>query len=165
MPAREKHHGKPTSDATIKKELVTFRQIWNWAKNDGRVQASCPLLDENGRWKIRLEKSAEREKFRTWEEIGHRGRARQRADPRWRSRWRRDSFLVNHVFTKVLQQRCTAPGLHSLALRQLLSPESGRKSHRLLFITIYIGKALLQHPRIGVVDGAAQKKGAVPRTL
>lgn len=62
----ETYRGKVTSHATIKKELVTFRQIWNWARNDGRVKEPCPLLDSNGRWKLNLEKSTEREKFQTW---------------------------------------------------------------------------------------------------
>ena len=67
--AGQKHHGKPISDATIKKELVTFRQAWAWAKQNGHVKTRCPLIDEDGRWRIQFEKPDTREKFQTWEQI------------------------------------------------------------------------------------------------
>jgi len=49
---RQKQHGQRIHGATIKKELVTFRQIWIWAKQNGFVDSLCSLLDENGRWKL-----------------------------------------------------------------------------------------------------------------
>ena len=67
--AGEKCRGKPISDATIKKELVTFRQIWAWARENSYVSAQCPLLGEGHRWKIQFEKRNAREKFQTWEQI------------------------------------------------------------------------------------------------
>ena len=65
----QSHHGKPISDATIKKELVTFRQIWMWAKQNGYVKSECPLIDDRGRWAIPFKKPNTREKFKTWAEI------------------------------------------------------------------------------------------------
>ncbi|MGI9428944.1 MAG: tyrosine-type recombinase/integrase, partial [Bythopirellula sp.] len=85
---REKYRDKFTSDATVKKELVTFHQIWNWAKNDGRVDELCPLLDDNRHWKIALEKPAEKEKFQTWGQIERRinrgGLSEKKIDELWR---------------------------------------------------------------------------------
>ena len=69
---QQKYHGKFTSETMIRKEQVTFRQIWIWAKNNELVKGRCPLLTESGRWKIQFEKRAERERFRTWEEIERR---------------------------------------------------------------------------------------------
>ncbi len=67
--AKQRHRGKPISDATIKKELVTFRQVWIWAKRNGYVKATCPLLDDNGRWKLQFEKPDAQAKFQTWHQI------------------------------------------------------------------------------------------------
>jgi len=67
--AGEKFRGKPISDATIKKELVTFRQIWTWAKQNDYVSTLCPLLGDGHRWKIQFEKKNAREKFKTWDQI------------------------------------------------------------------------------------------------
>ena len=69
---REQHRGRCPSEGTIKKELVTFRQVWMWAKHNELVSGDCPLVTESGRWKIHFEKPAEREKFRTWAEIQRR---------------------------------------------------------------------------------------------
>ena len=66
---RAKFRGKAISDVTIKKELVTFRQIWAWARENSYVSAQCPLLGEGHRWKIQFEKRNAREKFQTWEQI------------------------------------------------------------------------------------------------
>ena len=65
----QKFHGRPISDATIKKELVTFRQIWTWAKQNDYLDIQCPLLDEGHRWKIQFEKKNARDKFKTWDQI------------------------------------------------------------------------------------------------
>ncbi len=65
----QKHHGKPISDVTIRKELVTFRQIWMWAIQNGVATGLCPLLDERLRWKLEFEKPDTQEKFMTWEQI------------------------------------------------------------------------------------------------
>ena len=66
---RAKYRGKSITDATIRKELVTFRQIWMWAWQNGYVDVQCPLIDKNGRWKILFEKRNARDKFRTWDQI------------------------------------------------------------------------------------------------
>ncbi len=66
---RQKHHGKSISDATIKKELVTFRQVWMWAKQNDYTKSECPLIDDRQRWRIQFKKPNTREKFKTWHEI------------------------------------------------------------------------------------------------
>lgn len=65
----QKYHGKAISGATIKKELVTFRQIWMWARQNGFLDIQCPLLDEGNRWKIQFEKKNARDKFKTWDQV------------------------------------------------------------------------------------------------
>lgn len=65
----EKYRQRPISSRTIKKELSTFRQIWDWAEENGFVPDRCPLLGANRRWKLKLPKPNERTKFQTWEQI------------------------------------------------------------------------------------------------
>jgi len=69
---RQKYHGKLITDGTIRKELVTFRQIWVWAQQNRYVEGTCPLLGEDGRWKMTFEKPDTREKFQTWGQITRR---------------------------------------------------------------------------------------------
>jgi integrase len=102
--ARERHQNRYISDATIKKELVTFRQIWCWAQNDGRIHAPCPLLDSNGRWRIHFEKPAEREKFKTWAQIERRinrgGLSNDEVEELWRGLYL-DQTQVNELLSYV----------------------------------------------------------------
>ena len=70
--SNQKHHNKPISGTTIRKELVTFKQIWRWARHNGHVKTPCPIYDEDGRWCISLPKPAERIKFQTWAQIERR---------------------------------------------------------------------------------------------
>ena len=65
-------NGKPTSGATIRKELGTFIQLWAWAKQRKYVIRDCPIYDERRRWAVKLPKPTEKEKFQTWDEIERR---------------------------------------------------------------------------------------------
>lgn len=101
---REQHHGNFTSESTIKKELVTFRQIWMWAKLSNLVAEDCPLVTETGRWKIQFHKPSEREKFRTWAEIERRVQRGGLTDAQINELWRglyldqtQVSELLEHV--------------------------------------------------------------------
>lgn len=67
----ETYHGKPVTRA-VRYELATFRQIWVWAQDNNYLTAPCPLLRPTGRWRIMLEKPAERIKFQTWDQITRR---------------------------------------------------------------------------------------------
>ncbi len=69
---REEYRGKPTSTVTVRKELVTFRQIWAWAQRNKHVEVSCPLLSSEGRWALDLPKPVEPMKFQTWQQIERR---------------------------------------------------------------------------------------------
>ena len=63
--------GKRTVGAnTINKELVTFRTVWGWASEEGKVTGAFP------RRGVRLPKAKETPPFQTWEEI-----ERQTNDP------------------------------------------------------------------------------------
>ncbi len=68
MPNRS---GGTISDATIKKEMLTFSQIWVWARQNDMVSGECPLKDQHNprKWALTLDKPAERQPFRTWEEV------------------------------------------------------------------------------------------------
>jgi len=68
----QKFRNKLISGTTIRKELVTFQQIWRWAKRAGHVKTQCPIYDDDGRWWLPLPKSSERIKFQTWTQIERR---------------------------------------------------------------------------------------------
>jgi len=100
--AQQKHHGRVISDATIKKELVTFRQIWVWAKQHNYISSPCPLLDENGRWRMTFEKPDSRGKFLTWNQIERRiargGLSEEEVSTLWKG-----LFLDNEQVCELLQ--------------------------------------------------------------
>lgn len=62
---------KPASGATVHKELLTFTQLWTWARRENYVKGECPVKDANNprKWAIRLPKTVEKEPFMTWGEI------------------------------------------------------------------------------------------------
>ena len=60
---RETWNGKPIRPATIKKELTTFRLIWNWAVDHGYLSGPAPTKG------LKFPKSDEKPPFMTWEEI------------------------------------------------------------------------------------------------
>jgi len=64
---KEKHRGKRISGTTIRKEIATFRQIWDWARAR-RYVGDCPLYDGR-KWAVKLPRPPEKEKFQTWEQI------------------------------------------------------------------------------------------------
>jgi len=68
----EKWRKKPISGRTIHKELVTFRQIWQWAQLRGHAKGTCPIIDELGKRIVSVPKRAEKERFQTWQQITRR---------------------------------------------------------------------------------------------
>ena len=66
--------GGKVSGKTIKKELTTFMQVWDWARQRGHVQRPCPVKDPDRprKWAVKLPKPEEAEKFMTWAEIKRR---------------------------------------------------------------------------------------------
>ncbi len=63
---REVYRGKPISGKTAKKEVVTFRAVWNWGKPRGLVAGDAPTKG------LRYEKEEERGGLLTWGEIERR---------------------------------------------------------------------------------------------
>lgn len=57
------NHGRPLSAATIKKEIVTLRTVWNWSVNMGLMKRSFPNRG------LRFPKLAEKPPFQTMNEI------------------------------------------------------------------------------------------------
>ncbi|MGO8746706.1 MAG: tyrosine-type recombinase/integrase [Thermoguttaceae bacterium] len=62
------------SGKTIRKELTTFMQIWDWARPHGYVNGPCPVKDPNRprKWAVKIAKDVEPEAFMTWDEIERR---------------------------------------------------------------------------------------------
>jgi len=73
-PTAKAAESRTVSGATVKKELKTFMQIWDWARTSGIVHTPCPLLDPHKprKWAISLPKLDEPEDFMTWSEIEQR---------------------------------------------------------------------------------------------
>lgn len=95
-----RHH--PVSDKTIRKELVTFRQIWFWAKRHGHAHDSCPLLGPDGRWEVRLEKPKQAIRFQTWNQIERRIDRGGLSDNEKKTLWR-SLFLDETQVTALLE--------------------------------------------------------------
>ena len=100
--ARQKYNGKKPSDSTIRKELVTFRQIWVWAKQHDYVKEQCPLLDDNGRWRMAFEKPDTQQKFQTWDQITRRIERGSLSEEETKSLWR-GVFLDNDQICELLE--------------------------------------------------------------
>jgi integrase len=61
--SREAHRGTPISPRTIKKEVATFRAVWNWGRRHGLVTPEAPSKG------LIYEKGDEKQPFQTWEQI------------------------------------------------------------------------------------------------
>ena len=70
----DNRYGGKVSGKTIKKELTTLMQIWDWARQRGHVARPCPIKDPHRprKWAVKLPKPEEAEKFMTWAEIKRR---------------------------------------------------------------------------------------------
>jgi len=67
--SKEKYHRRLISGTTIRKELATFRQIWDWALSREYVLTRCPIYGEGQRWAVKIPKPKEKKKFQTWKQI------------------------------------------------------------------------------------------------
>lgn len=67
-------YGGQVSGTTIKKELTTFMQIWDWARQRQYVDGVCPIKDHNHprKWAVKIPKAEQSHKFMTWEEVERR---------------------------------------------------------------------------------------------
>ncbi len=60
---KEKHRDKLISSRTIKKEVATFRAVWNWGKFHSLVTGDAPTRG------LKYEKERQKPPFQTWEVI------------------------------------------------------------------------------------------------
>ena len=60
---RDKYRDKPTGPVTVKKEVATFRLIWNWAVTQGYLTGPAPTKG------LRYPKTEEKPPFMTQEQI------------------------------------------------------------------------------------------------
>lgn len=61
--SRDAYRGKPISVDTIRKELSTFRLVWNWGLAEGRLVRPCPTAG------LKYPKRDAKPPFMTWDEI------------------------------------------------------------------------------------------------
>ncbi|QDS98151.1 site-specific integrase [Adhaeretor mobilis] len=81
---KDRHHDKPIQPDTVRKELVTFRMLWNWGVNEGLLMGVSPtkhvvlpLTDEKPPFMTRTEIEvifsrgglSKREKMQLWESV------------------------------------------------------------------------------------------------
>jgi integrase len=71
---RETRAGRPVSGKTIKKELTTFIQVWEWARHRKLVEGSCPVKDPSRpqKWAVAVPKASQSEKFMTFSDVERR---------------------------------------------------------------------------------------------
>lgn len=67
-------YGGTVAGKTIKKELTTFMQIWDWARQRQYVDGICPIKDpiHPRKWAVKIPKAEQSQIFMTWEEIERR---------------------------------------------------------------------------------------------
>jgi integrase len=63
---QESYRGRPISVDTIRKEIATFRMVWNWALAQERLEKPCPTRG------VKYPKRDAKPPFMTWEEIERR---------------------------------------------------------------------------------------------
>ena len=113
---KTKYNGKLLSGRTIRKELATFRQIWDWAKKRQYVSAECPLYDAGRRWAVTLPKPAEKEKFQTWEQVRRRIARRGLSPQQEKELW--DSLFLDEdqigELLKYVEEHASYPFIHPM---------------------------------------------------
>jgi integrase len=71
--SREKGLRGTVQRKTIKMELDTFRQIWDWAAAEGEVAGVCPSMNtqdgKRRRLAVNLPKERQKQPFKTWDEV------------------------------------------------------------------------------------------------
>jgi integrase len=97
-------YGGKVSGKTIKKELTTLMQIWDWARQRGHVARPCPIKDplRPRKWAVKLPKPEEAEKFMTWAEIKRRI-ARGGLTPQQETELWKYLFLDEKLVTELLE--------------------------------------------------------------
>ncbi len=99
---RTKFRGKPVTGPTVRKELVTFSQVWGWARERGHVASDCPIYNARHKWGIDLPKPAQKEPFQTYEQIESRIARGKLGPAQQTSLWRR-LFLDNDQILELLE--------------------------------------------------------------
>jgi integrase len=61
--ARKKYRGRPLSPVTLQKEMASFRAVWNWGVQAGKVTGAFPSRG------LKFPKADEKLPFMTWQEI------------------------------------------------------------------------------------------------
>lgn len=78
---QDTYHNKPISVDTIKKELATFRMLWNWALAQERLSKPCPTKG------VKYPKRDAKPPFMTWRDItrviGRGGLSDEEVDELW----------------------------------------------------------------------------------
>lgn len=88
-------HGKAIKGQTVRKEVDTFKTIWNWAASMGYLTGAPPIKG------AKTAKSKDREPFRTWDEI-ERITARKGLSPEERAELWETLFLNRQEVAELL---------------------------------------------------------------
>lgn len=110
--------GAKVSGKTVKKELTTFMQIWDWARQRGHVDGPCPIKDpgRTRKWAVKIPKPKETERFMTWSEIERRIARGGLSDGQQKELWKYlflDETQVEELLTYV-EEKATHPFIYPM---------------------------------------------------
>lgn len=110
--------GAKVSGKTVKKELTTFMQIWDWARQRGYVDGPCPIKDPGRprKWAVKIPKPEETERFMTWSEIERRIARGGLSDGQQKELWKYlflDETQVEELLTYV-EETATHPFIYPM---------------------------------------------------
>jgi integrase len=108
--AKEKYRDKPISSRTIKKEVATFRAVWNWGKLHGLVVGDSPVAG------LKYEKEDLKQPFQTWgtieRQVARGGLTEDQRDALWDT-----LFLDRHQIADCLEhvkEKAKAPFVYPM---------------------------------------------------
>src|SRR5262249_15517860 len=64
--SKKKYRGRPLSPVTLKKETASFRAVWNWGVQAGKLRGPFPSRG------LKFPKADEKPPFMTWQEVERR---------------------------------------------------------------------------------------------
>jgi len=110
--------GGKVSGPTVRKELTTFMQIWDWARQRGFVTKSCPIKNTHQprKWAVKIRKPEDSEKFMTWGEIERRiargGLSRQQQNELWKFLYLDDAQVAELL--EYVQKKAAYPFIYPM---------------------------------------------------
>lgn len=123
--SQDDYRGKPISVDTIKKELATFRMLWNWALAQERLQKPSPTKG------VKYPKRDAKPPFMTLENlqrvIGRGGLSEDEVDELWSC-----LFLGGHEINELLQDVCDRARLSFVYPMFLIAAHTGARRSEII---------------------------------